>query len=554
MLYHVSTPFKPFRSTRILAMKKYLFSIIVAPLFAGSLVPAAAQPVPEPVDVTRYTFDLTLTDASNRIDGAAEVTIRFTEEDVSSFALDLVGHNGETGMTVESVTRGGTPLAYTHRNNVLRIDLADPAGIGALRAYNIEYHGVPADGLIISENMYGDRTFFGDNWPERARHWLPTNDHPSDKAVVDFVITAPAHYRVVANGRLVEQVNLEGEWERTHWSGLKPMPTYGMVIGVAPFAVEHVGEYLGTPVQSWVFPENREAGFYDFARAERILAFFEGHIGTYPYVKLANVQSRTRFGGMENPSAIFYNEQSITGTRSNELLLAHEIVHQWFGNAVTAQRWPHFWLCEGFATYLGNVYMGYTYGRDSLEALMQSDRADVLAFVRSEPDEAVIDTTWATPIELLNANSYEKGGWILHMLRDRVGTSTFWDGLQIYFRRYKHGNATTSDFRQVMEEISGRELGGFFRQWARQPGVPVLAGGWSHDDGVLTVTIQQVQDGAVYDTPLDLGLVFTDEDMRTREVRVDERRELYTFEVERAPAEVVLDPHVQLLFDSQFDE
>src|SRR5690554_1879840 len=171
---------------------------------------------------------------------------------------------------------------------------------------------------------------------------------------------------------------------------------------------------------------------------------------------------------MENASSIFYDEHSVTGTRANEGLIAHEVAHQWFGNAATEADWPHLWLSEGFATYLTHVYTEYTYGEDARAAAMAQDRARVAAFAAQQPQRPLVDTAYADPTELLNPNSYQKGGWVLHMLRRHVGDEAFFEGLRTYYTRYRGHNATTADFRRVMEEVSGQDLGAFFAQWTRR--------------------------------------------------------------------------------------
>src|SRR6266700_2106852 len=179
-----------------------------------------------------------------------------------------------------------------------------------------------------------------------------------------------------------------------------------MVIGAAGFAVQYSGTINGTPVYSWVYPENKEKGFYDYAQAVDILPFYIKHVGPYAYEKLANVQSKTIFGGMENAGAIFYSENTVTGTRVSESLLAHEIAHQWFGDMATETDWSHLWLSEGFATYMTILYFEKKY------------------------EKPVVDSSVTNYMELLNANSYQKGGWILHMLRMEAGDSAFWKGIR----------------------------------------------------------------------------------------------------------------------------
>ena len=534
-------------TVRILLLSLFL----VAPASTPS---PTALPNPD-VDVRRYTFRLTLSDDTDAIRGEATLAVRFLAG-VDALHLDLAGPaRGGAGMTVTAVRSDGADAPFTHENDRLTIRLEPPAAPDERRTFTIAYEGVPDDGLIISENKFGDRTFFGDNWPDRAHHWLPTVDHPSDKAICEFIVTAPVHYQVVGCGERLEETDLPGELRRTRWRSTVPMATKVMVIGAARFAVARVDEVEGVPVETWVYPQDRDPGFYDYALAERILRFFSGHIGPYPYAKLANVQSKTRFGGMENASNIFYAEGSVTGTRQSEGLLAHEIAHQWFGDSVTEQDWPHIWLSEGFATYFTQLYMEFTYGHDRLVAGMRTARDRVLAYARRAPNSPVVDPSITNLMALLSPNAYQKGAWVLHMLRHEVGDDVFWDGIRDYYRRYRDGNARTEDFRRVMEEASGRDLAWFFRQWIHRPGQPHFEGSWRYADGSLTITLRQTQPGPPFRLALEAGIYTGDALLpRIEALDVDDSEETFTLPLDAAPSRVVLDPNTWALMTADFSE
>jgi aminopeptidase N len=505
------------------------------------------------VDVVHYRFHLTLRDGTDEIDGRAEVTVRFTEDGKDSFVLDLVGEDAETGqgMAVVAVTRDAAPIAFEHADNKLHITLDSPSRAEDRRTYAISYRGIPADGLIISTNMHGDRTFFGDNWPNRARHWLPTVDDVSDKATVEWIVTAPEHYDVVGTGRLVERSELGDGTGLTHWRSEVPIPPKVMVMGAARFAIRTTGYVGSVPIQAWVYPQNREAGFFDYAQARKAVAFFTTHVGPFPYAKLANVQSKTRYGGMENAGNIFYSERSVRGDRSNEGLIVHETAHQWFGDSVTEREWWHIWLSEGFATYFTHLYRELVYGRERLVAGMQRDRNTVLRFYAQAPELALIPLQLEDPNRMLNRNAYQKGGWVLHMLRRQVGDDAFWQGIREYYRQYRDSTALTEDLRRVMEEASGQDLEWFFQQWGYRPGHPVLAHEWSFDpaSGQVTFTVRQVQDiNTTFRFPLDIRLV-AGEATSLETVEITGREHTFTLPFAVRPEQVTLDPETWLLFE-----
>jgi aminopeptidase N len=535
------------------ARRSMTFLLLAGALFAARPTPACADSYPRQagIDVRAYVFRLELKDGTSAIAGEADIDVAFTADGVRELWLDLVGPSadGKTGMTVEQVTGNGRPLVYTHEKNRIRIDLGARSRTGDRRRVTVRYGGTPADGLLIGTNRDGERVFFGDNFPDRARHWLPTIDHPYDKAACEFVVTAPEAYQVVAPGALVETSSLSGGRRLTRYREAAPITTYCMVIGVGRFAVETIGQVNGAPVQSWVYAPERDRGFSDFRIALQPMQLYSWKIGAYAYEKLANVQSKTRYGGMENSSAIFYAERAVTGQGTNGNLFAHEIAHQWFGDSVTESDWDHTWLSEGFATYLTHVYNEYTVGRDALVRGLRRDRDTVVRYGLKHPADAVVTPADAALDNILSTNSYQKGGWVLHMLRRQVGEDAFFKGLAAYYARYRNANALTDDFRRVMEEVSGQPLEAFFRQWVYTPGQPLIQGRWSYAKGVLTVRLEQAQTaGIVFDTRLDIGII-TDRSAapRVETVPIGQRAQTFTFPVDKEPIDVVLDPNTWLL-------
>ena len=436
----------------------------------------------ESIDILNYKFNLTLTDESNDIEGLAEITVKFNKP-ITIFNLDLVEQqSNNSGMKVEAVLENNLPISFKHNSNQLLLNIKETK-TDYIRVYSIKYHGIPADGLIISKNKYGDRTFFGDNWPVRAKNWLPVVDHPSDKATVEWDITAPSHYQTIGNGSLIERTNLDGKTTLTRWKMQTSIPTKVMVIGVAQFAVENLKEIYNIPVSSWVYPQDRINGFKDYALAVPVLDFMMNHVGPYPFEKLANVQSKTLFGGMENAGNIFYNEKSVTGNGDYEAVIAHEIAHQWFGDSASEGNWHHIWLSEGFATYFENLFYENRYGRDSFVKKLKEDRLKALLYYNKN-QSPIVDATITDYSQLLSPHTYEKASWVLHMLRKELGDKLFWQGIKTYYDTYKYSNALSEDFQHIMELTSGKDLNTFFKQWLYQSGHPILDIVWNTNDSL----------------------------------------------------------------------
>ena len=365
--------------------------LFAATFGAATFAAPAAGPSRPGIDIEGYRFELTLRDDTDEIAGRTTVTLRFTADGVAQVPLDLIGRGADgRGMEVVAVTSadGQTALTHRHENDLLTIHLPQPGTTGTLATFTVDYRGVPASGLRIGPNKHGERTFFSDNWPNRARNWLPTVDHIGDKATCEFVVTAPAHYQVVSNGRLVEETDVGDGMRLTHWQQSVPISPWLYVVGVARFAVQHLGEFKGVPVQTWVYARDRDAGFYDFAvPTMEVLHFYEEYVGPFAYDKLANITSPATGGGMEAATALMYGENSVTGERSVRWrnVIIHEIAHQWFGNAVTESEWDDVWLSEGFATYFTLLFREHAYGRDDFVTGLKEAADSRLALVRRQP-------------------------------------------------------------------------------------------------------------------------------------------------------------------------
>jgi aminopeptidase N len=524
-------------------MKIGLLMVVLATAALGS----AAQ-TNNPIDVQHYRFELSLSDASDTLYGKAVITVQLKAASGETiFDLANVQASGK-GMQVLSVDEDGQPLPYIHLNDKLRLQLPTVAKAGDTKTFAVQYKGIPADGLIIGKSTFNKRTFFGDNWPNRAHQWLPCNDVPLDKSSLEFIVTAPAHYSVVSNGVKMAEEILPDNTKRTHWKEDVPLPTKVMVIGMADFAVEEAGKVDNIPLYSWVYAEEKDKGFYDYAQAKEILPFFIDYIGPYGYKKLANVQSKTIFGGMENAGAIFYFEQSVTGKRTIEDLIAHEIAHQWFGNMVTETNFSHLWLSEGFATYMANLYLESKYGVDSVRRRLGEERAQVVAFAAGS-NMPVLDTS-ANYMSLLNANSYQKGGWILHMLRQQLGNAVFRKIIQTYYQKFAGKNASSADFVDVAEAVSGKKLKAFFTQWLTQPGIPILRTSFAHNAAkkMVTVTVEQMQP-ALFSFPLELVWKGFKYNPTHKTVQITKRKHSFSFkEFTTRAFDLQLDPNTKLLW------
>ena len=521
-------------------------------LALGSELTGDTYPRQPGIDARHYAVRLTLlTSDSNEIQAEATVTLRVVTPGTREALLDLTSTTpDDRGMRVTTVTSEGRAIAVDHRDNRLHLPL--PAGTTADQdvVFTIAYHGVPGNGLRLLNNIHGDRAAFSENWYNRARQWMPMIDHPADKATGELIVTTKADYQVVSNGVIVEQVDLPGGLRRTHWKQDVPISSWLYSLGVARFIVRQGGTVRGVPLSFWAFPQDADKGLTALARdARESFEFFSDRVGPYAYGKLAHVEAAGMGGGTEHVSNIFYGEKSVT---AGQAPVVHETAHQWFGDSVTENDWNDVWLSEGFATYFTLLYEEYAGGRDAFVDGLRRSRNAVLRFEKSLPNTPVVHANFTTDAETEPNNRlvYEKGAWTLHMLRDLIGTDTFWRGIRLYYQRHMNGLASTADLRRAMEDVSGQDLRPFFAQWLTRSGVPQLSGSWRYDSAAkqIVVTVRQAQSGDPYRFPLGVGVSSTAGSLPTiRQVQVTGRESTFTIPSEAEPATVVLDPGVWLL-------
>ncbi len=537
--------------------------VFILPPAMNSAVPLTDNYPKNPnINALNYTFRIHVSDTTDEIRCEETIDIEYLAAGVTSLRLDLIKaseKSGNKGMVVGSVVSEGKALEYTHENDALTIQLPTPSTEHQHSTYTVTYKGVPATGLKIADNKYGDRTFFSDNWPDKGRNWLATIDHPYDKATCEFIVTAPAHYQVISNGLKIEETDLDTGERLTHWKQSVPIATWLYVLGVARFATQTVDQFDGKPIETWVYPQDREAGFYDFAiPTKRVLEFYSDRIGPFSYEKLANIQSNSVSGGMEAASAILYSENSVVGDRNERWrnVIIHEIAHQWFGNAVTEYDWDDVWLSEGFATYFTLLFIEHEYGHDAfLDGLAKSKKM-VMDFYAKNPGYRIVHDHLSDMSQVTSLQTYQKGSWILHMLRGVMGTEHFWQGIRSYYKKYKDVNATTDDFRMEMEAASGIDLQTFFNQWLYRPGTLKYKGTWHFDmkKKEVTITLDQVQtDGSFFKMPLEIAINGSDvNQQQIQKIQVDEKSNVFRFKVDFTPEKIVLDPNSWVLMEADF--
>ena len=530
-------------------------------MFSPFFVKADHYPINKNIDVIHYAFNLSLSDSTNEILGSTLVTVKFKEAGMQNLRLDFVNKTDlrqAKGMVVESVMMGNTQINYTHQNDELIIFLPTPSTQLQVVTFTIKYHGIPYDGLRIGATKWGDRSFFNENWPNRGRHWLPIIDHPHDKATSEFIVKAPSHYKVVSNGLLQEESDLGNNTKLTHWKQSVPVSSWLFVLGVADFAVKYVDQFQGKSIQTWVYAKNREAGFYDFDEpTKKVLEFYSNYVGPYAYEKLANIQTPSVNGGMETSSAIFYGEDLVTGKREERTrnVVIHEIAHQWFGNAVTETTWDDAWLSEGFATFFTLLFIENEYGKDEYTKGILKAKKTVYDLSAKMPAFSIVSDRTAEKEVVTSGITYQKGAWVLHMLRNLIGEAAFKKGIQNYYATYFNANTSTDAFIVEMEKASSKDLKLFFKQWLYQPINPTINASWNYDVTTqkLKIHLNQTQgDQFLFTVPVEMGYYKKGDTKPTLlTLNLKNKEQDFTFSVKNSIDKLELDPRNVLLNNGQ---
>ena len=503
-----------------------------------------------------YDVNLVFDDQLSQIKSArTEINVEILENGVTRIDLDF----GD--MPIDSVKINDAPVRFDRSPDTLNISLPHPANRGDKVNFAITYHGRPKDGLVFANDRDGKPSATGDNWPNRVHQWIPSLDHPSAKASVSFTVSAPQRYEVTANGKFI---NVTGNAATSHWKyeEAKPIPPYCMVIAVNEGAIINSPDKSTTNLLYHVPKRDREYATKVFSPAAPALAFFSQTVAPYPYEKLALIVGATRFGGMENSGAIVFTS-TLFDIRANEKMsahfaipariegvVAHEIAHQWFGDSVTESTWADLWLSEGFATYFAGLFTQKYDGEDAFRDYMKGAAERYFAYEKQR-NNPIHDIDTEDLMKLLNENNYEKGAWVLHMLRKRLGDDAFFRGLRAYYEAHKEANATTQDLRNALEKASGQNLRAFFQRWVYESGHPVyeLSYGSAEFAGAgefLTITLKQTQAGEPFLDPVPIEITSGGEKTRVV-IRPESKTASTRIRVKGGATSVQVDPDGTLL-------
>ena len=480
--------------------------------------PTAAQ---NDYDITFYDIDLKIDPDTQTISGMVGVQGISLVSSLNIVELDLY-----SGLNIESVkSEQGDDLNYTHSSNLLSVTLNNSVSTGNSFKIIIDYDGKPQSSGFGSFGFHqhdGEPMIWSLSEPYGARDWWPCKDTPNDKAdSVDISLEVPTGLIAASNGKLVD-TEVNGDWTTYHWQERYPIATYLVSIAIHPYTVFY-DWYKYSPTDSmrleyYVFPDNYDAVQNNYGLTKDMIGVMADRFGEYPFIneKYGHAEF-TWGGGMEH--------QTLTSLGGySEALIAHELGHQWWGDMVTCANFHHIWLNEGFATYSEALWYEKYYGVNRLH----SDMSNNMYF--GQGTIFVEDTTSVGSI-FHGGLSYAKASWVLHMLRHVVGDSAFFNGLKEYGDRYRFKSTVTEQFRDVMEEISGKDLDSFFQRWIYGEYYPIYEVVYSQSDNNLLVRINQIQDSDIFEMPIDFKATYSDKSESTWVIENSVRHEYFSLTI-----------------------
>ena len=525
------------------------------------------------VDVKHIKAELTLATQKKEVRGTVTHTLSPLHPYLTKVELDCAPELKVTKVTESAKSGSGVPCKFTTANDKLTVTFDKAHGPEETIELAIEYSGSPTRGLVfvLTEPAYPEKplAIWTQGESEDTHFWLPCYDYPNDRATSEMIITVDNPLIVVSNGALLETRKNAGDTTTYHWKMDVPHSSYLISLAVGDFSVYHdkVGDL---PVDYYVTRGVDEATARRFmGKTPQMIRFYNESIGQpYPYVKYATTCLPDFGGGMENISATSMTDGALRDEISAlegdaDGLVAHELVHQWFGDLLTCKDWSHIWLNEGFASYFDPLFAEADRGEDTFRLEMDSALRGYLANDR-QYRRPVVETRYESSVQMFDGMTYAKGACVLHTLRGYLGDDAWWKGLRGYVAKHKSQVVETDDFRKAMEAASGKDLKWFFDQWLYKAGHPELKVRWRYEDADKTVRLKVEQTQALDDqTPLfklPTTLLITEDVGKTQVVPISIDAALQEFVIPAAakPRMVEIDPDGWLIkeldFEKSFDE
>jgi aminopeptidase N len=515
------------------------------------------------VDIQHIALVLDVDPEKRTVSGTATLRAMVIAPNTKIVELDAVE------LSIESVTAGGKPAAFRYDGKRLRVELPTTLATGAELTLAVEYKGAPRRGLyfIGPDEGYPHKPLqvWTQGQDEDSRYWFPCFDAPSEKATSEVKVSVPANLFALSNGTLVSDTTAGGK-RTLHWRLDVPHSCYLVTLAVGDFGTVET-KWRDTPVVYYVERGREAEAERTLARTPQMLELFSQKFGvTYPYPRYAQVfVADFIFGGMENTSATTLTDTVLMDERAAidydiDALVAHELAHQWFGDLVTCRDWGEGWLNEGFATYSEYIWREHHEGRDAADLELEDWAEQYFGEDASRYRRTVATKLYDEPIDIFDHHLYEKGGRILHMLRNVLGDDAFYKALAHYLGKHRHGLVESRDLARAVEDATGKVLDWFFSQWvidgAGHPELDIHIR-WDPDTQLVTVTVEQTQkvEGKtpLFRLPTKMRLRVGDDDV-DMPIEIREHKQAFHLRLDAEPSQAIFDPGRVLLAARKIDK
>jgi aminopeptidase N len=543
------------------------FSLLLLFVLTGLV---AAQPArrdfnrPQTYDAQHYVLRVNFDRPARKVIGDTTITFKPLKANFTTAEFDAIG------ITFSSVTLepAGTPLKFRTPAGKVVVTLDRAYGPSDSVTIRFKHTSVPTKGVyFVDEMKEGGRTIHSSQiWTQgeadEARHWFPSFDFPSDKATFEEYITANEDETVIGNGEFLEKTPNSDGTVTHHFKLPVPAPTYLVSFIVGKYS-RIDDKHNSIPLGFYIYPGGEAIAEKAFSKTKDMMRVYESLTGVpFQFNKYdQTVVAGFTFGGMENITATTMADTEIFAVNNDlfkagvEDLVSHELAHSWFGNLVTCRNWAELWLNEGFATFMEAVYREKTYGRENYLIKVKFDAASfILGDAINKKRNALFNLNADNVAALFDRPEtiYNKGGAVLHTLREEVGDEAFWKGVNLYLTRHKFSSVESTDLRAAMEQTSGRDLKWFFDQWVYGAGYPKLSVThvWNASTKTLRMTVTQIQpkDGItpqVFRLPMDVEFK-VGSNKQTQKLNVTKRTESFTFKLPSKPTGIEIDPEERI--------
>ena len=535
-------------------------------LFAFSISAQTSRPNVNRVrtfDVQHYILRVNFDRDRKIVFGDTTIQLKPLKNDFKSIELDAADLEFES----VKLENSNKDLTYRLGGEKIYITLDKAYAPEDLISMRLKYSTKPRKGVYFVDAIEKDGKIsraaqvWSQGEAEESHFWFPCYDFPDDKATSEEFITVAKGETAIGNGELLETTENADGTKTFHYKILVPHSSYltSFVVGAYTKVPD---TYKNISLGYYVYPDKTALAQSAYGKTKEIMRVYEQLTGVdFPYNKYDQTMvAQFQFGGMENITATTMADSEIIfadfdfGKNVVEDLVSHELAHSWFGNLVTCKNWSELWLNEGFATFMEAAYREKMYGReDYLRKINEDSAAFIIADARSRKRPPLFNPQ-AEPITLFDEPEfiYQKGGAVIHTLRETVGTENFWKAINLYLNRHKFQNVESPDLQKAMEETSAMNLDWFFSQWVYGTGFPKfnVKQAYNPTTKTLSLTVTQTQKldkttPSVFILPLDVEIT-TAKGVKTEKIEVKKRLETFLIKLDGKPREVEIDKDLKI--------